>query len=234
MKTIDHHSDDERRELTKQFLTEVYYEFRKVGLKWAKLSQQTNFFPKGYFGQNLISIVTGIVGTGTAARGDDLKDGSEVKTCARIDQLNSCKDCKARLASYITTCPNCKGNRIKRMVDSHWICAIDATNYKKYYEETPHIYFLLIDDKDLDDEFIARFTIWDIVPKENKKWQESYVYDYYHNNYLIKIEQKRKPAPMNVHPRSPKFKNIDPIEIFESTISTTGIVNILQFPSSQK
>ena len=228
--SIDEYPKSDRLKLTQKFLKEVYFEFRQVGLKWAKLTHQTNFFPKGYLGQNLVSIVVGIRGTGTAARGDDLIDGSEVKTCARVDQLNNCKDCKARIASYLNECPKCNGSNIKRMVDSHWICPVDDSNYKKYREGMPTIYFLLVDDDGLGNDYLVRFTIWRIEPRSNAIWQKSYIDDYYYRNYLPKKNQKRKPAPMNVHPKSPKFNSINPEIIFESKISNDGHVKILKFP----
>lgn len=229
-KQINNYNIQERKEYTRNFLKEVYFEFRRVGLKWAKLSRQTSFFPKGYLGQNLVSLVTGIPGTGTAARGDDLKDGSEVKTCARVDQLNNCKNCKARVASYLKKCPQCNSEKIIQMTDSHWICPINELNYKKYREEMPHIYFLLVDSKNLSNLDLARFTIWSIEPKTNKYWKENYIDDYYINNYTRRRNLGQKPAPMNVHPQSPKFNNTTPELLFQSTISKKGIVTILKFP----
>jgi len=229
MKKLNEFTEDERKPEIAKFLKEIYLDFVNSMVKWSELTEQTIFFPKGYFGQTLVSLITGIVGNSTAARGDDLKDGSEVKTAARVHQLNNCLDCKARVAALKKVCPECGSKKIRVMRDSHWICAIKENNYEDYHHKTPTLYFLLVDDDDLTDNEIARFTVWTIIPSTNKKWQDNYVDAYYNGNYLARKKKGENPAPMNIHPKSPKFNSVSPVKIFEAVLDNKGNVNISFF-----
>lgn len=229
MKKLEDFSEEERKSEITKFLKEIYLDFFNSMIKWSEMTEQTILFPKGYFGQTLVSLITGIVGNSTAARGDDLKDGSEVKTAARLHQLNNCLDCKARVAALKKICPKCGSKRIRVMKDSHWICAIKENNYDEYHHKIPTIYFLLVDDEDLSDDEIARFIVWTIVPNKNKKWQKDYVDDYYFKNYLVRKKKGENPAPMNIHPDGPKFNSVSPVKIFESILNKKGNVNIVYF-----
>ena len=134
-----------------------YHDFVKTMIPWAEITNQPIFFPKGYFGQIVVALVTGINGTASAARGDDLKDGSEVKTSARLLQLNHCKACKKRtgvktsITCLATSCPKCgsSGKDIEVMRDSHFVMNIDPANLQDYLQNIPTIYVLLIDDYQL-------------------------------------------------------------------------------------
>jgi len=72
-------SKDERKSLVARFLKEMYFERRQDIFEWAQITKQTPLIETKFLGQNLVSLVTGILGKGTAARGYDLSDGSEVK-----------------------------------------------------------------------------------------------------------------------------------------------------------
>jgi len=208
----------------------MYFERRIDIFKWANITKQTPKIETKFLGQNLVSLVTGIPGKGTAARGDDLSDGSEVKSCSRLDQLNICKKCKARVTAIEDKCPECGSIDIKVMKDSHWIFSINSDEKKeKLLNETPKIYFLLMDDYNLGKDNVARFSIWVLDPKTDRFFREGYVEDYYKNYYLAKIESGRRAAPMNVHPRSPKFIKTSPDLVFEAVMDQKGEVNILKF-----
>ena len=68
-------------ELIKEFLDDVIVTPRNTLHKWAAITNQTPAVKLGYIGQHLASLITGVKGTGSGARGDDLSDGSEVKSC---------------------------------------------------------------------------------------------------------------------------------------------------------
>ena len=78
----------------KAFLNELVLQPRINAIKWSRITKQTPNIKIGYPGQHLASLITGMEGERTGARGNDLIDGSEVKSCSRIDQLDLCKDCK--------------------------------------------------------------------------------------------------------------------------------------------
>jgi len=153
-------SKDERKALVAKFLKEMYFERRMNIFKWAKITKQTPLIETKFLGQNLVSLVTGIPGKGTAARGDDLKDGSEVKTCSRLDQLSKCNKCNERVTALDEQCPKCGSTDITIMKDSHWIFTINTDEKKEdLLDKTPKIYFLLIDDYKLEKGELARLTI---------------------------------------------------------------------------
>lgn len=223
-------SKDERKTLVASFLKEMYFERRQDIFKWASITKQTPLIETKFLGQNLISLVTGILGKGTAARGDDLSDGSEVKTCSRLDQLSKCNKCKARVTALDKKCPECGSTDITVMKDSHWIFTIDTDEKKDgLLNETPKIYLLLIDDYNLKKDNLARFTIWVLSPKTDKFFREEYVEDYYKTYFKKKKRSGENPAPMNVHPRSPKFGKTNSHLVFEAVLSKKGKVNILKF-----
>lgn len=90
----------------KSMLIELVLRPRRDLLKWASVTKQTPNIKIGYPGQHLASLVTGVEGTRTGARGHDLRDMSEVKSCSRVDQLDKCKSCKAAVARIEPTRTN--------------------------------------------------------------------------------------------------------------------------------
>ena len=73
-----------RRDMAERFLAEMFIESYKAMVKWAAATGQSAQLDCGYLGQHLVSIVTGIPGTGRRGKGDDLADGSEVKTASSV------------------------------------------------------------------------------------------------------------------------------------------------------
>jgi MamI restriction endonuclease len=78
-------------------LQELVLQPRLKALEWSKITRQTPNMKVGYPGQHLASLITGIEGSRTGARGDDLIDGTEVKSCSRVDQLDTCKNCNEKV-----------------------------------------------------------------------------------------------------------------------------------------
>ncbi|PIV70162.1 MAG: hypothetical protein COS08_01675 [Euryarchaeota archaeon CG01_land_8_20_14_3_00_38_12] len=66
-----------------EFIEELIIEPRKNCAKWSRITDQTATLRIGYPGQHLASLTTGVKGEKTGARGNDLSDGSEVKSCSR-------------------------------------------------------------------------------------------------------------------------------------------------------
>lgn len=67
--------------LIKKLLYELILEPRLKALEWSKITKQTPNLKVGYPAQHLASLVLGMEGTKTGARGNDIVDGSEVKSC---------------------------------------------------------------------------------------------------------------------------------------------------------
>ena len=106
------------------FLSEVILAPRTTMIKWARITNQTPNLKIGYPGQHLASLITGMQGTATGARGEDIGDGTEVKSCSRIDQVDKCKVCSSRVMRNQASCPQCGSTDIKHNDDSKWLNAI--------------------------------------------------------------------------------------------------------------
>lgn len=94
-------------EMIKECIFDLYINPKKFIRKWSELTNQTAQGKFAYPSQHLASLITGMKGMGTAARGDDLADGTEVKSCSRADQLWSCKSCGSNVLFWQKECPNC-------------------------------------------------------------------------------------------------------------------------------
>src|SRR5258708_7374455 len=102
---------------TEEILRDLFVSPRAAVRKWAEITEQTAQAKTAYLGQHLASVLTGIPGEGTAARGNDLVDGTEVKTCSRADQPGSCKKCDAPVPAWRTACGACGSKDIDRKTD---------------------------------------------------------------------------------------------------------------------
>lgn len=81
--------NDNRQKIV-ELLDGLMFAPRLRAIEWSKVTKQTPNLKIGYPGQHLASLITGMQGERTGARGNDLIDGSEVKSCSRVDQLDTC------------------------------------------------------------------------------------------------------------------------------------------------
>ncbi len=105
-------------------LDELVLQPRINAIKWSRITKQTPNIKIGYPGQHLASLITGMTGERTGARGNDIADGSEVKSCSRIDQLDKCNNCESPVARLEDKCSECGSSDIKRNNDSKWLFSI--------------------------------------------------------------------------------------------------------------
>ena len=113
-------------EMIKECITDLYINPKKSIVKWSKITNQTAQGKFAYPSQHLASLITKMKGGGSAARGDDLSDGSEVKSCSRADQLNECKKCGFNVLTWQNKCPSCGSSEIRTDTSSHWIFPITS------------------------------------------------------------------------------------------------------------
>jgi len=199
-------------QLIKECIKDLYLDPRNLVRKWSKITNQTCQIRFAYPGQHIASVITGIKGRGTAARGDDLSDGSEVKTCSRADQLSECNSCGAKVLVWQEECPVCKSHDINVKTDSHWIFSIRSKNeLNLLLNKVPRIILILFDKESSETDNI-RLRIW-VVDSKNKYVQEFFT-EYYYNNYL----KKENPAPCNLHPLLYDFFLMTPKIIFHADI----------------
>ena len=214
--------DNENR--IKLLLKELVLEPRVKALDWSKITKQTPNMKIGYPGQHLASLITGMEGVRTGARGDDLEDGTEIKSCSRVDQLDNCRDCKKKLLRIEEKCPHCGSENINRMNDSKWLFAIKSEQELKLLTKTIDRIFLTISDYpdydagNFDTIRFQAFEIWNNEPRH--KNFSIIMENYYYKIFLehIKRNPNKTPAPKNFWPYSYQFYLCNPVKVFEAIV----------------
>lgn len=209
--------------LLEDFISEVMLTPRLKAIEWSKITKQTPGLKIGYPAQHIASLLTGVEGRRSAARGDDLADGSEVKGCNRIDQLDTCKSCGNKVLRYETKCNFCQSTSISRKDDSKWLLTIKSeSELKLYTDKIDRLIFILLDYPNFsaDDFETLSIKAYEIWPKQNETFKQI-LNDYYYNIYLehIKLDAKKTPAPKNFWPYSFQFYKCKPIKTYECLIT---------------
>ena len=136
----------------KKFLKQCIFLPRLRALYWSDITKQTPNLKIGYPGQHLASLITGMEGERTGARGNDLCDGTEIKSCSRVDQLDKCKSCGNSVLRIETICPHCNENRIERKKDSKWLFSVkNEQELNLLTVQTNRIMFILFDYPNFND-----------------------------------------------------------------------------------
>ena len=79
---------NERKDLATQLLQEQVIEQRGKLNYWSTITAQSSQIDTGYIAQHLVSLHTQIAGQGMRGKGDDLCDGSEVKSANFLDSMD--------------------------------------------------------------------------------------------------------------------------------------------------
>jgi hypothetical protein len=203
-------------ELVEECLRELYTEPRRSLYKWSQITQQTAQVRLGYPGEHLVSVISGVEGTGSAARGSDLSDGTEIKSCSRADQLSECRDCGAKVLLWQEDCPECGSENINIKTDSHWIISITSEKELEVYRDGVPRLLLLMFDRESQSTDKVRLRVWEV---DTDQWYyKAFITDYFENNYLVKQERGGSPAPLNLHPEKYDFYMMEPALVFHADI----------------
>lgn len=81
-------SQEERKALATELLNEQVLQQRNKLNHWSTITAQSSQIDTGYIAQHLVSLQTQIAGQGMRGKGDDLCDGSEVKSANFLDSLD--------------------------------------------------------------------------------------------------------------------------------------------------
>ena len=218
---------ENNKDLIKELLADLVINPRLKLIKWSKITHQTPNIKIGYPGQHLSSLITGVEGDRSGARGHDLRDGSEVKSCSRVDQLDKCKACKFPVARLESMCSNCESVSIKRNNDSKWLFSVRSPEeVAQLTNQLDRIVLMISDYPNFDDcdYETLRFQAFEIWPKHarGKRFVEL-IKNYYEKIYL---EHKRKdpksnPAPKNFWPYQYQFYMCNPIKTFSCTVKNS-------------
>lgn len=182
------------------FLREIIISPRTNIIKWSRITNQTPNLKIGYPAQHLASLITGVKGTATGARGDDLCDKTEVKACSRIDSLDKCKKCGNNVMRSQKSCSYCGSDEIKRTNDSKWLIGIrNEKELTMYLDEIPRVLFIISDYPEFeqgnyDKIRIASYEIWN--QSQRARNFRRLLEDYYYKIYLehIKKNPNKNPA----------------------------------------
>ena len=221
-KTLITIRDNER--LIEEFILDMIITPGRLAHKWAAVTNQTPNLKIGYPAQHLASLITGMKGTATGARGNDIVDGSEVKACSKVDQLDKCRNCGRGVLRSSVVCPYCGSKDITRNNDSKWLIAVrSADELRMLLEETPRFIFIVtdypgFDDNNFSDIRIRAFEVW--VKSERCKRFRELLENYYKFIYMEHIgsNSSQTPAPKNLWPDKFPFYMCNPIKVFECLI----------------
>lgn len=213
-------------------IREVYIELRRRVNAWAAITKQTAQARMGYIGQHLVSIATGYPGGRSGARGKDivLPDGkhAEIKTCYRVDQLGSCRNCETVVASIELECHVCGSDKITRKDDSKWLIGLRTeTEYSEVLEPT-YYYFVLFEFENLVSPEVIVASIWQVNPR-------SPGFAYAIIDYRENIKAKSvSGAPLNIWPHQLKFQLMRPCLIYRSYIDRKDAIRTEIFPGRDR
>jgi hypothetical protein len=139
----------ERQELALEFLQEQVMDQRRKLRRWRALTNQPAQIDTGYIAQHLVSLVTGVLGSGMRGKGDDLEDGSEVKSANFLDSLDARGATSPRW--------NFQSNDLASM------------------EKLLSVPSLYISSFDLSMDSHLRIRVWAIDPKLHAPFRERYI-----------------------------------------------------------
>jgi len=218
----------------KKLIRDIYVGYRINIIAWSQVTKQTPIVDPEYISMHLVSIFTGISGTGTAARGLDLSDESEVKSSSRVEQLGKCRRCNSPITSLEQVCGNCGSSDILRKFDSHWIFSLRTEHEVDALLSCPTIYLVLIDYENIETRDNIRIRIWKLDPRDI--FVQKFFRDYYFEEYYRRrFKRGNIPAPCNLHPDKPLTKFLKPSLLFSTKIdfSTEETDIIIQLINSE-
>jgi hypothetical protein len=219
-------SDNEAQ--IKHLIEDLILTPRIKALEWSTITKQTPNMKVGYPGQHLASLILGMEGSRTGARGHDIVDGSEVKACSRVDQLDNCADCGEKVLRIESLCSTCSSSNIRRMDDSKWLFTIRSQrDLEVLTNEVERIVLTIADypNFEMDDFETLRFQVFEIWTKSPRcaRFKEIMT------NYFEKIyaghkakDSNKTPAPKNFWPYSFQFYLCNPIRVFSCIVENAN------------
>lgn len=223
------------RNLIMEFIQDMLIVPRQKAHKWSKITNQTPNLKIGYPFQHLASLITGMQGNAMGARGEDLIDGSEVKSCNKIDQADKCLECGQNILRIQQQCPYCFSTNIRRNNDSKWLIGVrNDDELLMLKNETPRFILMVSDYPDFALKKFERIRIrsFEIWVKSPRCRNFIALMDSYYQNIFLKhksINPNKNPAPKNLFPDNYPFYMCNPIKTFECLIDEKLHINITHF-----
>lgn len=196
-------SPDDRISLLEELFRDIYVGQHLTLQKWAALTGQSAQIDTGYIAQFVSSIAMGIPGQGFRGKGDDLIDGSEVKSAANISGVD-----RPRWNHNLGTIAQDRERRKK-----------DQPTTWEQYLECPTIFYLLVDrvvsDSDEDGHPI-RIRTWCLDAQEDKAWRD----------LILRFAATRTASQYNLQLHPPVGYDDN---IVVNTIGNLDMTEVLQF-----
>ncbi len=138
---------EQRETIAKKFIEEVILKQWVELQQWHNLTMQTSQIDFGYLSQHLVTILSGIPGKGQRGKGDDLSDGSEVKS-----------------ASCLSAMDTPRWNNVN--------CGMKSQkDLKEKLNSVPYFFFVLIDTTERGGD-ILRCRAWAVRPAKDKHFRK--------------------------------------------------------------
>jgi hypothetical protein len=220
--------------LIKRMLAELVIAPRLKALEWSRITKQTPNMKIGYPGQHLASLVLGMEGSRTGARGHDIVDGSEVKSCSRVDQVDKCRDCDEKVMRMETECPACGSINIKRNNDSKWLFTIKTkADLDLLINKVNRVVLTIADYPEFatDNHKDIRFQVFEIWNNHERfACFAKLMTNYYEKIYLAHkdADAAKSPAPKNFWPYTYQFYKCNPVKIFSAIVYDANTVPKIQ------
>jgi len=141
---IEQQDEKTRLALVKQFIESVIFSQYRQLVLWRSVTGQSSQLDSGYLGQQLVSLLTGIPGSGTRGKGLDLADGSEVKAASTLSGVDV----------------------------PRWNNQLQTQQKIDEYLHKPAIYFVLFDTMERDKSFPLRVRVWKIEPQNDTPFRK--------------------------------------------------------------
>jgi hypothetical protein len=172
---------DERAKFIKRLLQEQIIEQRDNLHFWRDLTNQPAQIDTGYIAQHLVSLVTGIKGGGFRGKGDDLEDGSEVKSANFLDSLDK-----------------------KGAVAPRWNFMCNDKDQMESFLTIRAIYLVSVDFNPTNN---IRFRVWRIYPQIHETFKVRYI-EWMNKLGYPKLDDPKRPG-VNFQLFPPKNKTDD-------------------------
>tara|TARA_R110001599_G_scaffold50098_2_gene142289 strand:- start:156 stop:851 length:696 start_codon:yes stop_codon:yes gene_type:complete len=165
---------DDREILAKKFVEEVVLPQWKQLSNWNSLTNQTSQLDFGYLSQHLVTILSGIKGNNQRGKGDDLEDGSEVKSASCIDAEDT---------------PRWNGVNCGAKTEADIIAKMNSF---------PYLFFVLLDTTEKGGN-ILRCRVWCVRPSVDVAFRDVLIGWAKDNDRLVAAGKKSK-TNLQLHP----------------------------------
>lgn len=145
--TLENLDSQDREVLARKFIEEVILkQWDQLG-EWKALTNQSDQIDFGYLSQHLVSLLTGISGNGQRGKGDDLNDGSEIKSASCLGATDA-----PRWNNV-----NCGSKTKEELIN--------------VLSNTPYMFFVLFDTTKKDGDTL-RCRMWAVRPSEDEEFRK--------------------------------------------------------------